>query len=381
MPDPQAFATEAPPVDYALYGDPALWGGGDQQVAQAPAQPPVVKQPQQPQQPTAPPAGPTSPTTAIRTDVDPLWNAPAQQTETKPWGDADDLGEWKAAQQDAIRNYRDPEKVLSHTHNYDAISKETNPTDNPEYQQYQELVTKIWPTLSKQEQAARAPARRAMEMKINADLKAHNAEVRKRHEEALRASDMKWEDPTQREKNASLIGTDLDTKVRETEAWSKHNDPAIRNRNDFAYKTSPMSTMRRARPDGTYDYTPLRDAATTIAMLNGGVSKEQAINYALAIGSPVGFDDKTHQPLFGYNGRRGLGGASYQVIGADVRGNPVIELEGGTKLRLPQKLLEDFADARRKGYGAAKQWETDRREQEKPGLIGRTINQVRDRFK
>jgi hypothetical protein len=138
--------------------------------------------------------------------------------------------------------------------------------------------------------------------------------------------------------------------------------------------------MRRAKPDGTFDYTPLRDAVTSIAMLNG-ISIEQATNYTLGIGSPIGHDDKTGAPLPGYNGRKGAGGASYKVIGRDVRDRPVIELEGGIRLRVPAETLDQLVKAREKGYLAAKQWEADRKKQGEPGLVGQTFNWIRDKVK
>ena len=65
------------------------------------------------------------------------------------------------------------------------------------YERYNELVTKVWPTLTKQEPgSASAPAVwRAMEMRGSqlSDLKQQNAEVRKRHEELLRVGDEKFD--------------------------------------------------------------------------------------------------------------------------------------------------------------------------------------------
>jgi len=216
---------------------------------------------------------------------------------------------------------------------------------------------------------------------MNADLKAENLETRKRHEEELKKADAKWEDPAEREKNAGVVGNHIDTVARETEAWAKHKDPVIRKQNDYDFKVGPLTTMRRAKPDGTYDYQPLRDATNTIIMLNGGLSNEKALQNALRLGSPVGFDDKTGQPLYGYNGRRGAGAANYKVLGRDMRNNVVVEMNDGTKLRMPPSLLDEFVNARERGYANAREWEKKNKAAQEPGLIGRAYNEVRDRLK
>jgi hypothetical protein len=362
-----------------------LWGldrEGNQ--AAPPTQPPVVtpQAPAPPQQPAGPPAPPPATGGALQTNVPPPSKPPS---EASKWGldkfdDADDANERALAQRDASDAYRNKDGVLSHLNNFNPISQETKLEQHPLYERYNELVTKVWPTLTKQEQAARQPARRAMEMRINSDLKQQNAEVRKRHEELLRVGDEKFDNFDQREKSAATVGGYVDNKLKETEAWTKHGDPKIRNKYDYDLKTSPLSTMRRARPDGTFDNTPLRDAATAIATLNH-VSVDQAVDYVLGIGSPVGYDDKTGLPYTGYNGRRGSGGASYKVIGRDVRDRVVIETSDHRRLRLPPEVLDQLVEAREKGYAASRKYQADRKAAEQPGLVGRTINDIRDRFK
>ena len=302
------------------------------------------------------------------------------QSQQSLWGDPDKL-ELDEARREAARAYNDPNNVLSHSNNYIPIRQVTKPEEHPLYERHRKLVEEVWPTLTPQQRQQYGPARRQMEDRMNADLKAQNLEVRKRHEEELKKTDAKWEDANEREKNAAVIGGHVDTKAAETEAWSKHKDPVIRLQHDFDLKVGPLTTMRRLKPDGTFDLVPLRDATNTIVMLNGGLSNEQALQHALRLGSPVGFDDKTGAPLPGYNGRKGLGAANYKVIGRDVRNNVVVEMNDGTKLRMPPQVLDTFVDARKRGYEEAKKWEKDRKAAGEPGLVCRTFNRVRDAIK
>lgn len=334
------------------------------------------------QEPTAPPLTP-APTPApvpVRSSPQALTPGVPSQGDQTPgvtqWGDADDENEAKSAFEEEYKSYRDPRNVLSPRNNYRPVTGETKLEDHPDYENYRRLVGEIWPQLSKQEQAARRPALRAMEQKINADLKAQQAKLRQQQRQETMTTDAKgFDDPKRRDETSAIMGTHVEQKARDVEAYSKLRDPKVAAQYDFALKTSPLTTMTRKAPDGKISYEPLRNATTAIALLNG-IPNEKAVDYAIAIGSPVGFDDKTGEPLPGFNGKKGRGAASYKVIGADVRDNVVIQMPDGTKLRIPEQLLNEFRTARDLGYKASKQWQADRKKAAEPGLIGRTLQRI-----
>ncbi len=302
--------------------------------------------------PTVPPtmAGPT---------------APAKPT----WADADDEREAREAVQNERNVFDARDRVLSHLNNWEPIATEMRTDD---LDRYNELVTNVWPKLTKQEQAARRPALRALEGKIKDQQRA----IAQRLKDQAVQADAKYENPEQRERTASVLAGHVEAVAKETEQLAATRNPETRRVNDFAMKTSPLATMSRKSADGKRTtYEPLRDAATAIALLNG-ISNEQAVLYALAIGSPVGFDDKTGDPLPGLNGRKGAGATNYRPAGTDIRKNRVIELPGEKKLRVPVDVMKQFEAARLKGWKAAKQWKAEQEEAAKPGWVGRQLEGI-----
>jgi hypothetical protein len=199
---------------------------------------------------------------------------------------------------------------------------------------------------------------------------------REKQHELARAGDAHYEDPEKRDRTANAVQGHIEAEHKNIEAWSKHNDPKIKLKYDYSLKTSPLTTMVNIGPDGkTRDYRAIRDATTSIVMLNK-LSNDQATQALLKIGSPVGFDDKTQLPLTGYNGQRGAGGQNYKVIGQEIRGNVAIELSGGQKLRIPVQVLNDLETARMKGYELEKIWKKQQQENAKPSWLGRTLQTI-----
>lgn len=384
-----AFDPYAPPGSVA-----DQWNAPpDQQVAQAP----VLKDRQQP----APPAPAFDPLTT-NIPAGQLWsqqpNAPALRTEPPPttgvappvtgaqvaqppkqvWGDEDDKRESKLADDDETKFFTDPNSVLSHRTWRPLVANDKNSAkqrieNHPMGKDFLALGQLIESGKMNKEEVRRYTAAQArMGKLINKDLSNEDNQVRAQNQTELRQIDAHYEDATKRDQTAATIGGHVDTKAKEIEAMANHRDPETARKAKWDYQVSPLSTMsKKATPDGKANYVALRDAVTSVAMLNK-ISNEKALDLTLAIGSPVGYDDKTGEWVRGANGKRGAGATFYQPLGTDLNGNAVIRIHN-TTIRVPMETMQQLKTARQLGYNAAKKFRLDEEEAKKPGLVGRTL--------
>ena len=345
--------------------------GGDVQIAQAP--PPRVSSSFDPfaGQPSGPPQG-----QAVQTAPPPALTPGVQQQPKQVWGDEDDKREINAADANEKNTFFNPNNVLSHR-NFQPLVPQSEQNikqrleNHPLYRQWATMQEAL-PKASKDEQRRYKPVADRLYQMINKDLNAEDHKTREQAQIELKQIDAHYEDPTKRDQTASTIATHVDAKAKELEALRNHRDPTVSKQAAWDYTVSPLNTMSgKASPDGKPNYVALRDAVTSVAMLNR-ISNEKAIDLTLAIGSPVGYDDKTGEWAPGANGRKGAGATFYKPLGTDMNGNAVVQI-GNDRFRVPIQTMQQLREARDKGYLAARKLKAEAEAAKEPGMVGRTL--------
>jgi len=160
-------------------------------------------------------------------------------------------------------------------------------------------------------------------------------------------------------------------------------DPPTARQSDYDLSVSPITTMSKplpgvdpkAKPDATNrDYTPLRDAATDIAIHNRGLPGDASVRYAIQLGTPGGGTDEKGNQLQGYNGHYGAGATNYRVIGRDDLDNVLVQMSDGKRLRVPGYTFRNLTTARQQGVQRARAWEDEYKKSQEPGLVRRALN-------
>ena len=364
-----------------------------EQIAQAPPPPPPAAAPalpsyfdlRQPQAPSVspsgvPPAAPASAPTAVQTTAPPPAGAPAAPAGV-PAYDVDPKADEDNYQQSQIYEQSQYDKnVLSHKTGR-ATPIDVNEKQHPEWENYNAIM-QDWKGLSSAEQRARAKPVQQMWNRIQADTKRINADNREKRRAEAHGLDAPRLTPEAREKTASLMEGYVQQEADKVTAASQHANPAIRRQNEFELKTSPITTMTYKDRDGKTNLQPFRDAVTSLAQLNDGVSNDQIVRYGLALGSPVGFDDTTGKPLPGMNevgGKKiaGKGATNYRVLGRDAADNWIVEMPDQQQIRIPPQTYRNLQKARERGYENAKKWrEGDKAAKEQKGLGTRILETI-----
>ena len=349
----------------------------------APVQPPEQAVPSAPVQgePVAPISG-QGDATAIQTGAPPAQPPPAGQQapaapptpEQQAAIDADEMQQQKAAD---LEEEQQAKILRSHHGNYEILGEGTTAEQHPEYAKL-EQAQRLLAQASKGARQQYKPLVDGLKAKINADVKAQNDKIKQAQKVEAIQADAKYEDVAKRDRTYDTVGTVVEKLGGDFTTKAQDRDPKIAQSADFTVKVSPLSTMSLAHKDGTVTYEPLRNAATSIATLNGGIPVDRAVNAVLTMATPYGFDDKTGKPLAGVNGKTGPGARSYQVIGRDVRDNYIVTLDGGrTHLRIDPDTMGQIRQAQTMGWKAAKKWQADRIEAaNKPDLITRVMRSV-----
>jgi hypothetical protein len=218
--------------------------------------------------------------------------------------------------------------------------------------------------------------------RIDSETKAANKEVEDKRKEELKAMNAPFQTPEQRDKTATVMTTPInrlaDAKQVEADAGGDKGLQA-----SYNIRTSPLTTMSRKTKDKdgneTVDYTPFRDAVTSIAMLNGhtNLSNDQVVNYGMQIGMPGGgIDPATGKQIVGMNGRKGAGATNYEVLGRDASGIVRIRMRDGRELRVDRDTLSTFEQARERAYKEGKAWEEEQKKANAPTFGGRILRAI-----
>jgi hypothetical protein len=179
------------------------------------------------------------------------------------------------------------------------------------------------------------------------------------------------------------MNTHVTNAVNDSIANVGSKDPETQRRADYTLSVSPLTTMSNpkpgsdpnAKPDPTNrDYTPLRNAATDLAVHNRNLPPEVAVRAAIQIGTPGGGTDKDGKLVPGVNGRTGAGATNYKVIGRDDLDNVMVETRDGLRLRVPGYTYRQLMLARQQGSQRAKTWEQDYKKSQEPGMLRQAID-------
>jgi hypothetical protein len=320
-----------------------------------------------------PAAAPASPVTPVQAPGALQTTPPPGLTpEVKPQPEFDDESEYQASLKQEADLYK---KNLLDADGRQPLLGGLSPEQHPEWSKLQEAKQLFSQLTNPKEMKAFEPRIRALERKVQVDMQAQERRVRQQHTEELRRLDAPREDVKKRDETAGIMGQHIDSFAAEIANNKASRDPATARKADFDIATSPLTTMAKKKPDDTMDYTPLRNAVTSIATYNRNLPNEMAVKYALAIGSPVGTDEKG-QPVPGQNGIKGKGATSYKVLGQDARGNYLLEFPDQKVLRVPSDTYYALGQARTAGYAQMKKWEQAQAEAAKPGLIERTMKRI-----
>jgi hypothetical protein len=341
----------------------------EQQVAEAPRPPTVLDTP-------APPL-------PVRPSID--WNAPVQGDQpaldtgkpptpgVKPPDDVNDFEELKAADLEEEARYKE---LRSHRGNYDLLKDTVDPKAHPLYPKL-ERAQQLFNGMTKQEQARWKPQIQSLGRQIMAETKAQNDKVKAELKVQAIQADAPYEDTTKRERTGTTIGTHIDEVAGDNKAKAEDRDPKIAAQGEFNIVVSPLTTMSNKKRDGTVSYEPLRDAATAIATLNGRMQPDVAVKHVMSMATPYGWDPETGKALTGFNGKRGAGARTYQVIGRDIRDNYLVVTKDGTHLRVDPDTMAQIRQAHSLGYKAGQKWMADRKAKaDQPDWLTRQLNSI-----
>jgi hypothetical protein len=380
------LATEATMADTDLQqSEQEQWGftpGAPPALAQA--DPPAMQGPGPAPAPMPAPAPPRA--GALDT------GAPPQMPEASRWGTAppppalaqvDDNAEFENNRQDEINAYRN--KQLSIIGNNDELTAGFTREQHPEFGKLVEAEAALSRIANPKEARALKPQVDLLRKRIDHEVQARDQQLRTQRREQLARDDAPYQSPDARAKTAEVIDKSLQGALSRTLAGLGAKDPATARVSDYDLTVSPLTTMSKPNPgadpkakaDGTNrDYTPLRDAATEIAVHNRGLSNDATMTYLLKLGTPGGGTDEKGNQLRGYNGRYGAGATNYKVIGRDEVDNVLVEMDDGKRLRVPGFVFRQITTARLQGVKRAKEWENDYKKSQEPSLLGRVLKSV-----
>jgi hypothetical protein len=327
------------------------------EVAQALPEPSPFQQlpagapPPAPTAPPPPPSGQGDQPGAVQTEAPPVQPPPpaAAPAPLALPSDNDDMQQQQAADLEEQQQYG---TLRSHHGNYEILKDSVTSQSHPNFSKY-ERGLEIYATMDKQSRARWKPLLDNMKATIQNDTKTQNAKIKDQLRVEAAQADAKYEDVNQRTRTGDTISGFVDDTASNITDAAKDRDPKVAQENSFTLQTSPLSTMSAKRRDGTMNYEPIRNAATSIATLNGGMAPDLAVKTVLSLASPIGFDD-TGKPLPGKNGKTGAGATSYQVIGRDIRDNYLVVTHDGTHVRVSPETMDQLRQARQAGYRVAK---------------------------
>lgn len=262
----------------------------------------------------------------------------------------------------------------------DAFNKEQHP-EWGKLQTSKEMLSQI---TNPKEYKALEPMVRRMESRIAHDVDQRNKQQTAERRVKMQHEDAPYQSVEERDKTASAMNTHVTTAVNDTIANIGSNDPPTQRQADYNLTVSPLMTMSKpkpgadpkAKPDAmNRDYTPLRNASTSLAIHNRSLPDgESAVRYAIKIGTPGGGTDDKGKPIPGHNGRYGMGATNYKVIGRDDLDNVLVEMDDGKRLRVPGDTFRNLSIARQQGAQRARQWELDFKKSQEPGWVRQQIN-------
>jgi hypothetical protein len=224
----------------------------------------------------------------------------------------------------------------------------------PQWQELQRMRQNPYGLQGKEAKAADAQIK-AEENRLIAETKYKNDQATKayavKHRDDLSKIDAPRESMEQRQKTFEVVEGARSTREAELKTQLQSNDPADKNKADYALKVSPMGTMKPAE---------FSEATTQIGVYNGHLTPRQVIQYGTILGSPVNRNEKGElQPGANeINGKKAVGKAAtaYTVVGRDSRGNILAQMPDKEVIRIPTKVFDQFAAAREKGYAEQKKW-------------------------
>ena len=383
MPDGMALDPYVAPFQIDQRQQPPVQVAEAQPAAPAPAQPPAALPGYYDLRTSQGDAAPDAqPPTAVQTTAPP---APGQQQPQQPAqqpayviDDKIDEDDYQQSQLNEATLY--DKNVLSHKTGR-AQPLDVTPQQHPEWDNFQSIM-EDWKKMTPKEQAARRMPVQQMYNRIQSDTKRAQADLREKRRAEAHGLDAPRLTREASEKTSSLMDGYLTQEQQAVIAGTTQGPPEKRRQNDFNLKTSPLTTMSITGPDGKKSSEPLRNAVTSVAQLNDGVYNEQIVRYVLAIGSPVGFDDKSGVPLPGRNdvgGKviHGKGATNYKFLGRDAADNVMVEMDDGQQLRIPPQTYRNLQRARERGYEEAKKWRTaDKAAREEKGLGTRILETI-----
>ena len=370
MPDPDVQASEE-----------QLWG-------LTPGVPPALAptQAQAQAQPAPAPAAPTPAPSAIDTGV------PPQVPETSRWGteespdrvaQVNDAEEFETNRREERRLFGSSVRsVIGDNAELPSAFRREN---HPEYGKLTAAEQALAETRDPKVVRQFKPQVEQLRKKIDHEVQVRDQQARATRREQLARDDAPYTSPDARAKTAETMNTPITTAVADAVAQAGHKDPKIARQWDYNVTVSPITTMSKPKggtsPDEKFnpanrDFTPLRDAATSIATHNRGLSNDASVFYSIKLGTPGGGTDDKGNQVKGFNGRYGAGATNYKVVGRDDLDNWLLQMDDGKKLRVPDFEYKQFTTARLQGVKRAKEWEENYKKQQQPGLLGRALEYV-----
>jgi hypothetical protein len=293
----------------------------------------------------------------------------------------DDAREWDINKQEEIDAFtKNKLSVLDYKQLPDAFTAQ----QHPEWGKLQTSKEMLSQVTNPKEAKGLEPLVRRLETRIQHDVEQRNKQLTTTRREQLARDDAPYQSVEARDKTAAAMTQHVGTTINDVIANVGSNDPKTARQADYDLTVSPIMTMSRpkpgadtkAKPDATNrDYTPLRDAATNLAIHNRSLPDgASAVRYAIKIATPGGGTDDNGKPVAGYNGRLGMGAANYKVIGRDDLDNVLVQMDDGKRLRVSGDTYRNLLTARQQGAQRARQWEADYKKSQEPGLVRRAMN-------
>lgn len=312
---------------------------------------------------------------ALATDAPLIQSGPVNQQAL------DDAREFDLSKKEEIDAYQNNRlSVIDYSPLPDAFTREQHQDWN-RLKQAEDVLARIQAANPKEYRLFK-PQVDQMRRRIDNDVKARAEQGNRTRREQLARDDAPYQSVEQRDKTSAAMETHVGSTVTKIAGDLASNNTATARQADYDVTVSPITTMSKAlpgkeseKPNATNrDYTPLRDAATDIAIHNRGMPPDKATRYAIIIGTPGGGTNEKGEQVPGFNGRRGMGATNYKVIGRDDLGNVLVQMNDGQRMRIPGQTFKALAKARQQGEQRAREFETKYKQSQEPGMIRRAIN-------
>lgn len=310
-----------------------------------------------------PPAAGPAPTPAQRPPQGVISTTPTAQQAEAPVDDDADLPQWESVVQGSRR------RTLSHRGDFRSLE-----ADIPRWEDFYskdprvanlDRAEEMMSMLAPKDQVRAANTLKQERARLQADAQRQRAQAVLAAKGAARkdieTADYGDKSPEAIERRMSGVKTADEGYDLELQKMIDSGDPQKRQQGELGKLVHARELLTPKL------YNPL---VSTVAARNG-MDPMTAVYAVQSMVTPI-YGDK------GFNGLKGRAATTYQVIGSDAAGNPIVQFRDGRKAVVPDQYFSAIETARRRGYDLLKQRADEIRKERASGggWVGRQIKGV-----